>query len=90
MVLQDARATNFEVPLQVKSILFRHLKIYNCYKERNENSYWMWAPYLQYFINIRLIPTTEALRQINPEGHLKHDQGGFVKEIQRDRIYLFS
>ena len=23
-------------------------------------------------------------------GDLKHDQGGFVKEIPRDRIYLFS
>ena len=36
MVLEDVRPTNFEVPLQVKSILFFHLKIYNCYKERKE------------------------------------------------------
>ena len=36
MVLEDVRSTNFEVPLQVKSILFFHLKIYNCYKERKE------------------------------------------------------
>ena len=53
MVLEDVRPTNFEVPLQVKSILFFHLKIYNCYKERkekqkpqkrNQKAYWMWLP----------------------------------------------
>ena len=36
MVLEDVSPTNFEAPLQVKSILFCHLKIYNCYKERKE------------------------------------------------------
>ena len=27
---------------------------------------------------------------VKPTFEVKHDQGGFVKEIPRDRIYLFS